>query len=630
MSPSTRSPGHCAACISSSRRRPRRRSCAAHAARSSTSSSTFGPRARPTCSTSRCELDADNGRALYVPERFAHGYQTLVDATETSYLVGEFYTPEAEGGLRCDDPRLASTGRCRSPRSPPKDAAWERLDEVESTEVRRRDGGARVIIVDTALEGARGRGTPDSRRHCRRRVHGTGADEPDRQQRSRHARRRHLEPTVGPCRRMPCAMRASSRSESTRQDALEDAIRAGGAVFTDDPFLLCRSEQVDVICEITGSVEFGAQVGARSVRARQGRRADERRDRRDDRPDPPRLRRRTRRDLVGVRRRRAGRADRTSIAGSRASASSRASIGNVKGLQDPYRNPTTQKGFAEKWGQNPAMVTSFADGSKISFEQAIVANATGFTVLQRGMSRGLEYRERRDADRPALRRRRVRELGGIVDYVVGTPLTKVYCLAEHADPKQQHYLISTRWATGRSTRSSCPTTSCTSKCRTRSPASCSSGPVSRALGGPVVEVCAVAKRDLKAGETLDDYGEYMTYGEAVSADEMSSGRLLPEGLVEGCVLRRDIKQDELITYATSSFLAEGSRIACAPSSTSASAARRGSQNGSLRPPPPDRRLALSQLRRRRRRRPCRVAALVRRCLASGRRRCRSRRRWGSH
>ena len=38
------------------------------------------------------------------------------------------------------------------------------------------------------------------------------------------------------------------------------------------------------------------------------------------------------------------------------------------------------KRFAEKWGQNPAMVTSFADGSKISFEQAIVANATGFKV----------------------------------------------------------------------------------------------------------------------------------------------------------------------------------------------------------------------------------------------------------
>ena len=59
--------------------------------------------------------------------------------------------------------------------------------------------------------------------------------------------------------------------------------------------------------------------------------------------------------------------------------------GNIKGLQDPYRNPTTQEGFAKKWGQNPAMVTSFADGTKISFEQAIVANATGMTIGQRGM-----------------------------------------------------------------------------------------------------------------------------------------------------------------------------------------------------------------------------------------------------
>ena len=69
------------------------------------------------------------------------------------------------------------------------------------------------------------------------------------------------------------------------------------------------------------------------------------------------------------------------------------------------------------------MVTSFADGSKISFEQAIVANATGFVVLSRGMSRGMEYKDDvmkvgriYDIDE-------VRKLGGIVDYVVGTPLT---------------------------------------------------------------------------------------------------------------------------------------------------------------------------------------------------------------
>ena len=74
------------------------------------------------------QLDADNRRALYVPERFAHGYQTLVDETETSYFVGEFYTPGAEGGLAATIPRSASPGPCRSPRSRAKDAAWDALD----------------------------------------------------------------------------------------------------------------------------------------------------------------------------------------------------------------------------------------------------------------------------------------------------------------------------------------------------------------------------------------------------------------------------------------------------------------------------------------------------------------------
>jgi len=53
---------------------------------------------------------------------------------------------------------------------------------------------------------------------------------------------------------------------------------------------------------------------------------------------------------------------------------------------------------------------------------------------------------------------------------------------------------------------------------------------------------------LKAGEVLDDYGMYMTYGEAVNADEMSNNRYLPEGLVEGCKLKRDIAKDAVLTY----------------------------------------------------------------------------------
>jgi len=69
------------------------------------------------------------------------------------------------------------------------------------------------------------------------------------------------------------------------------------------------------------------------------------------------------------------------------------------------------------------------------------------------------------------------------------------------------------------------------------------------LAGPVVEVCAIAKRDLKAGEILDDYGMYMTYGEAVNVEEMSKEQCLPEGLVEGCKLKRDIKRDAVLTYS---------------------------------------------------------------------------------
>ena len=134
-------------------------------------------------------------------------------------------------------------------------------------------------------------------------------------------------------------------------------------------------------------------------------------------------------------------------------------LGNVKGLQDRYRNPTTQKGFAERWGQNPTMVTSFADGSKVSFEQAVVANATGFKVRSRGMSRGLEYHGDVLKIGEIYDLEELRRLGGAIDYVVGTPLTKVYCLAEHPDAKQAHYLELYKMGPGAALFVLCPVSS---------------------------------------------------------------------------------------------------------------------------------------------------------------------------
>src|SRR5262245_24319223 len=196
------------------------------------------------------------------------------------------------------------------------------------------------------------------------------------------------------------------------------------------------------------------------------------------------------------------------------------------------------------------MVTSFADGSKISFEQTIVANATGFKVRSRGMSRGLEYRDDIMQIGKLYDIDEVRELGGIIDYVVGTPLTKVYVLAEHTDPKQQTYLNLYKMGEGPLYSFFIPY----HLVHFEVPLSIARVALFRdsiapPLAGPVVEVCAVAKRDLKAGEVLDDYGMYMTYGEAVNVDEMSREQYLPEGLVEGCKLKRNVSKDAVLTYS---------------------------------------------------------------------------------
>jgi dTDP-4-dehydrorhamnose 3,5-epimerase len=78
------------------------------------------------------ELSADNHRSLYVPERFAHGYQVLEDNTETSYQVGEFYAPGMEGGLHYADPRLGLKWPLPVTEISPKDAAWKPLAEIEA------------------------------------------------------------------------------------------------------------------------------------------------------------------------------------------------------------------------------------------------------------------------------------------------------------------------------------------------------------------------------------------------------------------------------------------------------------------------------------------------------------------
>lgn len=332
------------------------------------------------------------------------------------------------------------------------------------------------------------------------------------------------------------------------QEQLDQAVLKGRPAVAEDPYTICRSPHIDVIVDVTGSVEFGARI---ILEAFQHKKSVVLMNAEVDATLGPILQVYAKKygvilsacdgDEPGV--------QMNLVRWVKGLGLTPRVVGNVKGLQDPYRNPTTQQGWAERWGQNAAMVTSFADGSKISFEQAIVANATGFKVQSRGMSRGRVYdgnimdiQKLYDLDA-------VREVGGIIDYTVGPQGVKVFVLAEHSDPKQRHYLNLYKMGEGPLYPFWIPY----HLVHFEAPNAIArvvlfEDGLAPPLAGPVVEVCAVAKRDLNAGEVLDEYGMYMTYGEAVNVEEMSAEQYLPEGLVEGCRLKRAIAKDQPLRY----------------------------------------------------------------------------------
>ena len=225
--------------------------------------------------------------------------------------------------------------------------------------------------------------------------------------------------------------------------------------------------------------------------------------------------------------------------------------GNIKGLFDPYRNPTTQEAFAKKWRQTPQMVASFADGTKISFEQAIVANATGMTVARRGMLGPSVPAGTRIDDVAKLYPSELLRPPGIVDYVVGAaPGPGVYVIGTHDHPEQRHALNLYKLGEGPFYVFYTPY----HLCHFEAPASvaraaCFRDAVVTPLAGPVVEVVATAKIDLKRGEAIDGLGGYMTYGQCEKAEIVHRDGLLPIGVAEGCRLQRDVPKDGVLTYA---------------------------------------------------------------------------------
>lgn len=331
---------------------------------------------------------------------------------------------------------------------------------------------------------------------------------------------------------------------------LEDSIRAKKYAITDNAFALCEADGVDVVLEVTGAIEFGAEVALSAIAHKKHillMNAEL------DSTLGPLLK--TKADKAGV--------VFTNVDGDQPGVIVNlyrfvkgigvrpVLCGNVKGLQDPYRNPTTQEEFAKKWGQKPHMVASFADGSKISFEQAIVANATGMTVAKRGMlgptvPSGTPLEKTVDL----FPLEHLEKGPGIVDYVVGAvPNGGVFVLGMHDNPRQQHYLNLYKVGPGPLYCFYNPYHLCHFEvANTVARAALFHDAAVAPIGKPMVDVVATAKTDLKAGNTIDGIGWYMTYGQAENADVVFRDRLLPMGLAEGCVLKRDVRKDQVLTY----------------------------------------------------------------------------------
>jgi predicted homoserine dehydrogenase-like protein len=221
--------------------------------------------------------------------------------------------------------------------------------------------------------------------------------------------------------------------------------------------------------------------------------------------------------------------------------------GNVKGLLDPYRTPETQRQFAAEWGQKPRMVTSFADGTKLSMEMALVANATGFGVARRGM---IGHRCAHVKDVPSLFDADLLLERGLVDFVLGAePGSGGFLVVYDDGPARKELMRYFKLGDGpfyvfyqpwHLPHLEAPLTAA------RAVLFHDAAVAPR--GGPVCEVVTVAKRDLRADETLDGIGGFMSYGVIENSAVARSENLLPIALSHDCTLRRDIAQDEAVGF----------------------------------------------------------------------------------
>ena len=334
----------------------------------------------------------------------------------------------------------------------------------------------------------------------------------------------------------------------TVEDAtqLDEAIAQDRYAVTSDPLLLCQAEGVEAVIEATGDVELSAHVAMKAIANKKHlilMNAEL-----DATVGP----------ILKVY------ADRAGIIITNADGDQPGVmmnlyrfvdsigyhpvlVGNIKGLQDYYRTPDTQKAFAAAHHITPKMATSFADGTKISMENAVVANATGFRVGQRGM-----YGPKCQHVKESIDLFPAEDLlnGGIVDYILGAePGPGVFVIGHNDHPVRQQYMQYFKMGDGpfytfyipyHLPHLEVPLTAAR--------AVLFDDAAVAPIGAPVCDVITIAKKDLAAGDVIDGIGGFCCYGMIENYSVSQSQNLLPMGLAEGCRLKRSISKDSPIAF----------------------------------------------------------------------------------
>ncbi|MBI1851923.1 MAG: NAD(P)-dependent oxidoreductase [Planctomycetes bacterium] len=339
---------------------------------------------------------------------------------------------------------------------------------------------------------------------------------------------------------------------------LESAIDSGRPAVTCDPAIVCHAEPIDAVIEVTGSIDPAATTVLEAMRCGK--------------------------DVVLMNAELDGtlgpilkaHADAAGVVFTDAEGDQPAVIlnlfrfvrgigarpvlcGNIKGFLDRHGTPASQATIAAEWNQDPRLITSFTDGTKLSFEMATVANATGMGVARRGMV-GPTVPTGTDIQRtmPCFPLETIGDRRGFVDYVVGaSPSPGVFVVATHDDPAQRRYLKLYKLGEGPFYCFSTPQHLCHFEIQNSIARAVIFGDAAIApLAGPIVHVIAVTKCDLDAGTELDGIGGFTAYGVCENADVVQSQNLLPIGLAARARLRRSLTRDQAITLDDVEFQAE--------------------------------------------------------------------------